>query len=234
MRERELELQKRFVLAEVQVQNVAEDVESDRGGRIEGHGTPAPWDPTERMVVRGPYRHVRNPMISAVFMVLAAEALLFFGNLGFWEALLLAAILVPTDAALGQAVVSNKLVPVRIRQALNVESGLNDGIALPLAPDLIYYLLNKPPGVVCTNEVREIRPRAIDLITDRDKGRIYTVGRLDEDSEGLILLTNDGTLANVITHPRYEVDKTYKLLIRGSVTNEAVKKIEGGVSNCSR
>ena len=61
----------------------------------------------------------------------AAAALLFFGSLGFWEALLLAAILVPTDAALGQAVVSNRLVPVRIRQALNVESGLNDGIALP-------------------------------------------------------------------------------------------------------
>ncbi|HUU71479.1 MAG TPA: sodium:proton antiporter [Burkholderiales bacterium] len=58
-------------------------------------------------------------------------ALLLFDGLSFWEAALLAAILVPTDAALGQAVVSNRLVPVRIRQALNVESGLNDGIALP-------------------------------------------------------------------------------------------------------
>jgi NhaP-type Na+/H+ or K+/H+ antiporter len=58
-------------------------------------------------------------------------ALLLFGGFGFWEAALLAAILAPTDAALGQAVVSNRLVPVRIRQALNVESGLNDGIALP-------------------------------------------------------------------------------------------------------
>lgn len=58
-------------------------------------------------------------------------ALLLFSNLMLWEAALLAAILAPTDAALGQAVVSNKLVPVRIRQALNVESGLNDGIALP-------------------------------------------------------------------------------------------------------
>lgn len=58
-------------------------------------------------------------------------AMLFFGSLNIWEAALLAAILVPTDAALGQAVVSNRLVPVRIRQALNVESGLNDGIALP-------------------------------------------------------------------------------------------------------
>ena len=61
----------------------------------------------------------------------AVVALLLFNGLGPWEAALLAAILAPTDAALGQAVVSNRLVPVRIRQALNVESGLNDGIALP-------------------------------------------------------------------------------------------------------
>ena len=61
----------------------------------------------------------------------AAAAWLLFDGFGFWEAALLAAILAPTDAALGQAVVSNRLVPVRIRQALNVESGLNDGIALP-------------------------------------------------------------------------------------------------------
>ena len=61
----------------------------------------------------------------------AMVALLFFDGLGPWEAALLAAILAPTDAALGQAVVSNRLVPVRIRQALNVESGLNDGVALP-------------------------------------------------------------------------------------------------------
>jgi len=59
-------------------------------------------------------------------------ALLLFDGFGFWEAALLAAILAPTDAALGQAVISNQLVPVRIRQALNVESGLNDGIALPI------------------------------------------------------------------------------------------------------
>ena len=61
----------------------------------------------------------------------AGAALLLFNDFRFWEAALLAAILAPTDAALGQAVVSNRLVPVRIRQALNVESGLNDGIALP-------------------------------------------------------------------------------------------------------
>jgi 23S rRNA pseudouridine2605 synthase len=91
----------------------------------------------------------------------------------------------------------------------------------------VYYLVHKPRGYLCTNSDERGRPRVIDLVPEQK--RIYTVGRLDEDSEGLILLTNDGTLANVITHPRFEVDKTYKLLIRGSVTNDAVTKIEGGV-----
>ena len=73
-----------------------------------------------------------------------------------------------------------------------------------------YYLLNKPSGVVCTNDHREARRRAIDLITDRKKGRIYTVGRLDEETEGLVILTNDGDFANRISHPRYGVTKTYR------------------------
>jgi len=92
-----------------------------------------------------------------------------------------------------------------------------------------YYLLNKPAGVVCTNERRETRPRAIDLITDRDKGRIYTVGRLDEESKGLILLTNDGDFANRIMHPRYGVAKTYMVKLRGRISDEAVQKVREGV-----
>ena len=80
-----------------------------------------------------------------------------------------------------------------------------------------YFLLNKPTGVVCTNERRETRPRAIDLITDPTKGRIYTVGRLDEDSKGLILLTNDGEYANRVMHPRYGVHKTYSVRVAGRV-----------------
>ena len=75
----------------------------------------------------------------------ALAALAIFPSFGFWEAALLAAILAPTDAALGQAVVNNKIVPVRIRQAINVESGLNDGIALPLV--LIFAALAATTGV---------------------------------------------------------------------------------------
>ncbi|MBI5435339.1 MAG: rRNA pseudouridine synthase [Planctomycetes bacterium] len=92
-----------------------------------------------------------------------------------------------------------------------------------------YYLLNKPRGVVCTNEERELRPRAIDLITDPKKGRIYTVGRLDEESQGLILLTNDGEFSNFISHPRHGVPKTYWAKIRGRVDDEVIAELKKGV-----
>ncbi len=105
-----------------------------------------------------------------------------------------------------------------------------DGIRLK--PEKIrkrYYLLNKPSGVVCTNERKETRPRAIDMITDPKKGRIYTVGRLDEDSTGLILLTNDGEYANQVMHPRYGVKKTYLVKLRGKIDDEALNKVRNGI-----
>jgi 23S rRNA pseudouridine2605 synthase len=103
----------------------------------------------------------------------------------------------------------------------------------PLAPSKSdrkrYYLLNKPAGVVCTNERRETRPRAIDLITDRAKGRIYTVGRLDEESKGLLILTNDGDFANRVMHPRFGVTKTYAVKLRGRISDEDVQRVREGV-----
>lgn len=92
-----------------------------------------------------------------------------------------------------------------------------------------YFLLNKPAGVVCTNDPRETRPRAIDLITDRKKGRIYTVGRLDEETEGLVILTNDGEFANRISHPRYGVTKTYRVTSSGAINETILKKLRAGV-----
>ncbi|QDU65687.1 pseudouridine synthase [Engelhardtia mirabilis] len=92
-----------------------------------------------------------------------------------------------------------------------------------------YYLLNKPSGVVCTNDEREAKPRAIDLITDRKKGRIYTVGRLDEDTIGLVLLTNDGDFAHRIMHPRYGVPKTYLVKLLGRIDDDAVQQVREGV-----
>jgi 23S rRNA pseudouridine2605 synthase len=94
---------------------------------------------------------------------------------------------------------------------------------------LRYYLLNKPKGVVCTNEERETRPRAVDLITDPRKGRIFTVGRLDEESEGLILITNDGEFAQRVMHPRYGVEKTYEVEVFGHIEDDALGKVRTGV-----
>lgn len=105
-----------------------------------------------------------------------------------------------------------------------------DGVVLkPEGVRHRYYLLNKPSGVVCTNSERELRPRAVDLITDRDKGRIFTVGRLDEETTGLILVTNDGEFANRVMHPRYGVDKTYRVKVAGRIEDAALRKIRGGV-----
>jgi 23S rRNA pseudouridine2605 synthase len=92
----------------------------------------------------------------------------------------------------------------------------------------VYWLLNKPKGYLCTNYDPAGRPRAIDLLLHVPQ-RIYTVGRLDEDSEGLLLLTNDGELAERLTHPRYGIDKTYHVQVAGNPAPDLVPKLMRGV-----
>lgn len=103
-----------------------------------------------------------------------------------------------------------------------------NGRALRSAARVI-YALNKPAGVVCTNSEMERRPRAIDLVKDPNGARLFCVGRLDLDSEGLIILTNDGEFANRIAHPKFGVTKSYFVRIRGLLTPEALEKIQKGV-----
>lgn len=91
----------------------------------------------------------------------------------------------------------------------------------------VYYLLNKPKGTICTNSDPEGRKIAIDII--KAKHRIFCVGRLDIDTSGLIILTNDSELTNKLTHPKYELPKTYVAEIKGPVTGEAVEKLKKGV-----
>ena len=81
-------------------------------------------------------------------------------------------------------------------------------------PRYRYYLINKPKGVVCTNRDPAGRPRAVDLVPDSQQ-RLFTVGRLDENTQGLLLVTNDGALAEHLAHPRYEVVRKYKAQIAG-------------------
>lgn len=93
----------------------------------------------------------------------------------------------------------------------------------------LYYLFNKPRGVLCTEDPRENRPRVSDLVRGQVAGRVYPVGRLDEDSEGLLLLTNDGEFANMMAHPRYGVPKTYVVHVSGVVSAEDLAKLRKGV-----
>src|SRR5207245_560649 len=100
-------------------------------------------------------------------------------------------------------------------QAIHVEKGA-------------YWLLNKPRGYLCTNYDPARRPLAVDLVPHVPQ-RVYTVGRLDEDSEGLLLLTNDGDLAHRLMHPRYGVEKTYLVQVAGVPRREELQMLLQGV-----
>jgi 23S rRNA pseudouridine2605 synthase len=93
---------------------------------------------------------------------------------------------------------------------------------------LVYWLVHKPRGYVCTNHDPAGRPRAIDLVPQVEQ-RVYTVGRLDEQSEGLLLLTNDGDLAHRLMHPRFGVEKTYLVQVAGHPTREDIQQLLKGV-----
>ena len=102
-----------------------------------------------------------------------------------------------------------------------------DGVPLPVRADLVYYLINKPRGVISTVHDPHGRTSVIDLV---DAGtRVYPVGRLDADSEGLLILTNAGTLADLLMHPRYEVSKTYVARVDGSPDRAALRRVIEGV-----
>ncbi len=92
----------------------------------------------------------------------------------------------------------------------------------------VYFLVNKPLGVVCTHRDPSGRTRVIDLLP-ATKERLFTVGRLDRMSEGLLLVTNDGPLANLLAHPRYGVAKTYQVQVAGKPEPDALEKLRQGV-----
>ncbi len=102
-----------------------------------------------------------------------------------------------------------------------------DGEALPKAKP-IYVALNKPKNTLCTNSDPSGRRRVVDFIP-RELGRLFPVGRLDQNSEGLILLTNDGALAERLTHPRFEVPKKYRVQVAGLVDNDLANALKRGV-----
>jgi 23S rRNA pseudouridine2605 synthase len=103
-----------------------------------------------------------------------------------------------------------------------------DGVPVPVRPGLVYYLLNKPPKVVTTAHDPQGRRSVVDLVPSEP--RVFPVGRLDYDTEGLLLLTNDGDLAHRLTHPSHGVPKSYLAEVDGVPSRAAIRQLREGVA----
>lgn len=115
-------------------------------------------------------------------------------------------------------------VPARLGDTADPEQDeiLLDGKPLPQGQEPVYILLNKPRGYVTTLSDEQGRPNAAQLVADCGV-RVYPVGRLDMDSEGLLLFTNDGAFANALMHPKHQVKKTYDVWVTGYVPGAEIR-----------
>lgn len=127
----------------------------------------------------------------------------------------------------GRVTVDGKIIRELGTKANQKQKIRVDGKNLTFDTEKIYILLNKPRGYVSTAHDERGRKTILDLIDI--SGRLYPVGRLDLNSEGLILLTNDGNLTNSLIHPRFEVKKTYRAKISGVLTEEKLDLLRTGV-----
>lgn len=122
--------------------------------------------------------------------------------------------------AAGRVCVNGAVASLGDRADLETDTVTVDGAPLPGKPVAVYLMLNKPRGYVTTLSDEYGRRTAAELVADCGV-RVYPVGRLDRDSEGLLLFTNDGELAQRLLHPRHQVDKVYLVTVRGDIRGAA-------------
>jgi 23S rRNA pseudouridine2605 synthase len=103
-----------------------------------------------------------------------------------------------------------------------------DNQIISLEKTYAYYVLNKPVGYITTVKDEKNRPTVLDIMEEIEE-RIFPVGRLDYNTSGLIILTNDGALTYALTHPKHQVDKTYHVKVKGRVDNVSIEKLQTGV-----
>ncbi|MDO4575668.1 MAG: pseudouridine synthase [Planctomycetia bacterium] len=128
----------------------------------------------------------------------------------------------------GRVTVDDKTVTELGTRVLPEQEIRLDGEAVRKPKKKVYFVLNKPDNVICSNDDPSGRMRAIDLIRENAPG-LFPVGRLDLHSEGLLLVTNDGELANRLTHPSYEVPKVYRVRVSGAPTRDEIAQLCRGV-----
>ncbi len=127
----------------------------------------------------------------------------------------------------GKVKVNGKVITEMGTKANYDDNIIVEGNSINLKEDKVYYLLNKPRGIITSTSDEKNRKTVIDLI-DEEK-RIYPVGRLDYDTTGVLLLTNDGDLTNLLIHPKNNVEKLYIAKIKGIPTKEELRKLSNGV-----
>ena len=103
-----------------------------------------------------------------------------------------------------------------------------EGQPITLEEEYVYYMLHKPAGYVTTVQDEKQRQTVLDLISD-EKHRVFPIGRLDYNTSGLLLLTNDGELTYALTHPKHHVNKCYEVKVKGQLTDQAQKALRSGV-----
>ena len=127
----------------------------------------------------------------------------------------------------GQVYVNGEMVTELGTKVSGNETIVVEGVTLSKDTRKEYYLLNKPSGYICSLKDDKGRKVVTELINTKE--RIYPVGRLDYDTAGVLLLTNDGEFANILMHPSNEVEKTYLAIIEGVMTTEEIYKLKEGV-----
>ncbi len=127
----------------------------------------------------------------------------------------------------GLVKVNGKVAELGQKADPNLDKVEVDGKVIESRKDLLYYLMNKPVGIVTENIARPNTVR--NLLPKKLQGKIFPVGRLDKDSSGLLLFTNDGALAYRLTHPKFYHEKEYEVRVEKPITDGALKKLESGL-----
>ena len=129
--------------------------------------------------------------------------------------------------AAGRVTVDDTVAILGARVDVDTQVVAVDGAPVGIKPDLIYFLLNKPSGVITTADDPQGRPTVVDLVPNDP--RVFSVGRLDGETEGLLIMTNDGQLTHHLTHPSFGVEKEYLALVKGRPSRATLRELRDGV-----